>query len=408
MERWGEIWTSIKKNKLRTVLTGFSIAWGIFMLVVLMGVGTGLKNGTRAQFSEEAVHSVIIRSGHTSVEHEGLKPGRSIQFRNRDFNMIRDEIAGIEYATARWDMWQGFSVSYKSKSGTYTIRGVHPEHRFVENADIIRGRFINEVDQSEKRKTAVIDDKIRIDLFGEEDPLGQWIDISGIPFQVIGLFIDEGNENQNKAIYLPLSTAQLAFNQQDKISRIIYTTGDKSVEETQEMVDQTVAKLAEVHHFSKDDPKAVHVYNMFEEYERITKTLTGMQMFIMLIGLMTILAGLVGVSNIMIITVKERTHEIGIRKALGATPMSIIRLVLFESLVITSFFGYLGLLSGVLVLEITSRFITGTNAVFMNPEIDFATAIGALIFLVIAGALAGLVPARKAAGIKPVEAIRTK
>ncbi len=376
------------------------------MLVVLMGVGTGLRNGTKAQFRDEAIHSVVIRSGNTSLEYQGLRPGRKIQFRNSDLEMITSDVKGIEHATARCDNWSGFPVSYKSQASSYRILGIQPEHRFVQKTDIVSGRYINEKDETEKRKVAVLDEKIKADIFGDEDPLGKWISISGIPFQVVGLFRDEGSENQSTIVYLPLATYQVAFNQQDRISRIIFTTGDKSLKETQEMVQQCIQRLSEIHHFSPEDPRAIHVTNMFEEYERITKTLSGMQLFILLIGLMTIMAGLVGVSNIMIITVKERTHEIGIRKALGATPMSIMKLVLFESLVITSFFGYIGLLFGVVVLETASKFVQGTNAVFVNPEIDFKTAVGALVFLVIAGAVAGLVPSRRAAHIKPVDAIR--
>lgn len=406
MERWGEIWASIKKNKLRTALTGFSIAWGIFMLVVLLGVGTGLKNGTEEQFKDDAIHSIVIRSGLTSLEYKGLKPGRQIQFRNRDFDKVTHEVKGIERATARWDVWQGFVVNYGSESSTYSIRGVHPDHQFVEKTIITKGRYINDLDIKEKRKVAVIADQIKTDLFGEEDPIGKWINVSGIPFQVVGLFMDEGGENENKIVYLPLTTAQLAFNQLDKISRIIFTTGDKTLAESKDMERQSVKILADAHNFSPDDPKAVHVFNMFEEFERINTALSGMQLFIVLIGIMTILAGLVGVSNIMIITVKERTRELGIRKALGATPGSIIKLILTESLVITTFFGYLGLFLGVVTLEIASKALAGTDAVFTNPEVDFSTAVGALIFLVVAGTVAGLVPARKAARIKPVEAMR--
>jgi putative ABC transport system permease protein len=405
MERLNEIFESIRTNRLRTFLTGFSVAWGIFMLVILLGLGNGLQNGTRDKFKDDAINSISIRPGQTSLSHEGLLPGRTIRMRNDDYELIKKEIAGIDKISARVAQWRSFIVSYKDKSAAYRVRGVHPDHQFAEKTVIVKGRFVNENDIREKRKVCVINAIIKNELFGESKAMGEWISLSGTTCRVVGIFEDTGREGENGVLYMPLSTAQLAFGRADRIDRIVFTTGDANLEETQAMTAQALDLMSTKHHFSKDDPRAMHIRNNYEQYKRIANTIDLMKSFFWLIGILTIFAGIIGVSNIMLITVQERTKEIGIRKSIGATPLSVVSIIVQESLIITGLFGYLGLFFGVFLLELVAKFLPSTGAVISNPTVDFKTAIIALVVLIVAGGLAALRPSMKAAQIKPVVAL---
>ncbi len=405
MERLNEIFQSIRTNKLRTFLTGFSVAWGIFMLVLLLGLGNGLQNGTKEKFKDDAINSIWVSPGQTSLSHEGLLPGREIRFRNDDYNQIKNEIEGVEKISSRVAKWRTFSVSYKNKTGGYRVRGVHPDHQYVEKTIITKGRFINESDISDKRKVCVISEDIEKELFEGESAMGKWLSLSGTTFKVVGLFVDEGSEGENGVLFLPISTAQLAFGRADRIDRILFTTGDANLEETQRMANEVLMMMAAKHHFSPDDPRAVHIRNNYEQYKRIAGIIDIMKSFFWLIGVLTIFAGIIGVSNIMLITVQERTKEIGIRKSIGATPFSVVLLIVQESLLITGLFGYIGLFFAVALLELVAKFLPSTGAVISNPTVDFRTATIALGVLVIAGGLAALKPSLKAARIKPVEAL---
>jgi len=251
----------------------------------------------------------------------------------------------------------------------------------------------------------VIGDKVQVDLFGEEDPIGKWMTIAGVPYQVVGGFVDEGSEGENGIIYIPVSTAQLTNGGTNEIDVIIMTTTSNDLEETKRVAKEVTDLVASSHRFNPADPRALHVRNNFENYSRISDVLNLMKMFFWLIGVLTIIAGIVGVSNIMIITVKERTREIGIRKSVGATPRSIVVMIMQEAVLITGFFGYIGLFLGVFLLELAAKFIPSSGAVFTNPTVDFNTALAALILLIVAGSAAGLMPALKAARIKPIEAL---
>lgn len=405
IDRFNEIWTSISKNKLRTFLTGFSVSWGIFMLIVLLGAGNGLKNGTESQFADDAINSIWVNAGQTSLEYDGLPPGRRIQFTNEDYELLA-KMEGVDKISARMNRWQGFVVSYKDESSVFTIRGVHPDHQYVEKTIVTKGRYINQNDIDQKRKIAVIGRKVADDIMGDEDPLGKWVNVNGIAFQVVGVFKDEGNENENSIVFLPISSAQLTFKGERNISQVLFTMDTEDLEFSKWMAEKTKNELAAKHHFSPADPRAVFVRNNFANFERIMKSINLIQLFIAVIGFMTIVAGIIGVSNIMIISVQERTKEIGIRKALGAKPSNIIGMVVLESLFITALFGYMGFVFGVFVLESVTKFIPESAKGFSNPTINFEVAISALILLIIAGSLAGLFPARKAARIKPIEALR--
>lgn len=394
---------------MRTLLTGFSVSWGIFMLVILLGVGTGLENGYQKEFSDDAMNSIWLRSGQTAVPYAGMQAGKSIQLTNDDFNQLVKQLPGLEKASARWNKWSGFIFRNGPHAFNYTLKGVHPDHQYVEKTIVLQGRYFNERDITEKRKVCLISVDMESELFPEaRNALGSWVEINGISFRVVGIFKDEGNENENKVGYIPVSTAQLAFNGQDKVDQIIFTIGDKGLEASQKMAREAKAMLAQRHHFDPSDERAIYVRNNVEEFERFAGILRGIRLFIWIIGIMTIAAGVIGVSNIMLISVRERTAEFGIRKSIGAPPASIVKMVIGEAIAITAFFGYLGMVSGVALLEGIQPFIPTEGAIFSNPEVNFHIALYATALLIVAGSMAGLFPALKAARIKPVEAMRNQ
>lgn len=405
LDTWQEILETVRRNKLRTALTGFSVAWGIFMLILLLGSGQGLSHGIEYQFRDDAVNSIWVRSGQTSVPYKGLQPGRTIQFRNGDFDEIHRDVAGIDHMTARFYVRGTLTVSYGNENGSYDVRCVHPDHQYLEKTIILKGRFLDRLDLKEYRKVAVIGRLVERDLFKGGEAIGKYIKVNGIPFLVVGVFTDEGGEGEQSKIYLPISTAQRTFNGGDKLSMIMMTTGDASLAKTESMADKVRDILARRLDFDPKDERAIFVRNEFEQFERFASLMSAIRAFVWLIGIGTILAGVVGVSNIMMIAVRERTKEIGVRKALGATPASIVGLVLQEALLITSLAGYCGLVLGVAALELASGPLSG-NEMFRNPEVDLSIAGWAVVLLVVAGLVAGFVPARRAAAIRPVEALR--
>ncbi len=405
LDAWHEILATIRANRLRTLLTGFSVAWGIFMLVVLLGSGTGLEHGIQYQFRDDAINSVWISSGETSVPYKGLQPGRSIQFTNQDHDALAHQIDGVEHITSRFYLSGNVVVSRGSTYGSFSIRCVNPDHRYLEKTIVTRGRFLDNLDIREFRKTAAIGTRVASALFGSENPIGGYLKINGIPFQVVGVFSDDGSEGEQEMIYLPISTAQRVFNGANHVNQIMYTTGDASLAKTEQMAEETRETLAQRHTFDPNDDRAVFVRNNTEFFQRFVQLMGGIRAFIWLIGLGTILAGVVGVSNIMMIVVAERTKEIGVRKALGATPISIMAMVLQESVFITAIAGYIGLVLGVMVLELASGQLPSTGF-FIHPEVNLRVAIAATVLLVTAGAAAGAVPARRAARVRPIEALR--
>jgi putative ABC transport system permease protein len=406
LDKWQEIFATIKKNKLRTVLTGFSVAWGIFMLIILLGSGKGLENGFEKQFAQTAKNAVWIWSGRTSIAHNGMNPGRPIRFTNDDYENLKNNIAEREYISGRFNIWWGNQITYKNEIHSFGIRNVHPEFKYIENLEMTEGRFINELDVRNNRKIAVLSTLVRDILFKQEaeDALGKYILVNGIPFQVVGFFTDESqNENNMRLIYVPISTAQMVFSGGNRLHEISLTIDVNTIEEAKEAERNIRSRLAAVHNFNVDDKRAVGSWNTFESYMQMQTVFKGIRLFVWIIGIGTIIAGIVGISNIMVIVVKERTKEIGIRKALGATPMSVVSLILFESVLITTFAGYIGLVLGVGLLELLSGI---SSDFFTNPSADFRIAVSATVILILAGALAGFVPARRAAKIKPIEALR--
>lgn len=405
IDKWQEIFSTISKNKLRTVLTGFSVAWGIFMLVVLLGSGYGLENGVKREFMGDAVNYVSINSGVTSMAYKGMKPGRRIQFTNEDEDVLK-QVDNIESTSTRsYVFLQNNIISYKNEYGTFDMFAITPSYRDVESITVISGRFLNEKDITDHRKVVAIGRLVYEALFKEEDAVNKYIKLGGVPFKVIGVFDDPGQDRDLQRVYLPVSTAQRVFNMGNNIRTVCMNLTETDVAGSNEVVDKVRHDLAAKHKFNPEDLRAIGVFNSIENFRQFMDLFAGIRFFIWIIGTGTIIAGIVGVSNIMMIVVKERTKEIGIRKALGAAPWTIISLILQESILITAFAGYIGLVAGVGLLELVAKFLPAHDY-FANPEININIAISATLLLILAGAIAGYVPARKAASVKPVIALR--
>jgi putative ABC transport system permease protein len=403
-DNWQEIFQTIRKNKLRTFLTAFSVAWGIFILIVLLGAGTGLRNGAQSQFGNDAANSIWIEGGTTSMAWKGMKPGRNIQLTNTDYNSLHSNIEGIEYASSVYRHRQNEMITYKKEKGSFIVRSCQPEHCFLEKANVVKGRFINKYDIAECRKVCVIGLPVKEALFKDEDPIGKFINAGGTQFKVVGYFNDPGR-GDNDRIYVPVSTAQKAYNGKDYLGTIWFSTQTTNTDQSAQMVNEIRASLARRYNFDPNDMNAVGVFDNNVEYSRVMNMLTGIKLFVLIIGILTLIAGMVGVSNIMMIIVKERTKEIGVRKALGATPRSIVGQILQEAVFITSISGYIGLVSGIGLIELIK--MIGINSdFFKDPDVDFGTAIKAIVALILVGAIAGFIPAMRAARVQPVEALR--
>jgi putative ABC transport system permease protein len=388
------------------VLTGFAVAWGIFMLIVLLGSGEGLRHGVEHQFRDDAINSIWVSSGQTSKPYKGLQPGRRIRFTNDDYDEVTTRVDGVEYSSARFWIFGSQQINYRDQWGSYTIRAVHPGHAVLEKTQVVRGRFINDLDIRDHRKVVAIGSLVEDALFGDGPSIGEEIRVSGIAFKVVGVFEDAGSEGEREMIYMPISTAQRTFNGRNRVNQILYTTGDASVLESERMAGQTTDILAANHTFDPEDQRALFLRNGVEQFQKFVSMMNGIRIFVWIVGIGTLLAGVVGVSNIMLVAVQERTREIGVRKALGATPRSIVSLVLKESVLITAVAGYLGLGLGVAVLELVGRALPEESSFFRNPQVDLGTAIAATLLLVAAGTIAGYFPARRAASVQPVVALR--
>lgn len=410
---WQEIFSTIKKNKLRTFLTGFSVAWGIFMLMILLGSGNGLQNGVTQQFSNNSVNIMWLWTGETSMPYKGLKEGRQVKFNNDDYTFLNEKNEDLDKVSSRYYLPGNVLYTYKNEYGSFQTSSCHPALKEMEKVNITAGRFINDLDMKEFRKVIVIGDNIRKALFRDEDPLGKYIKLNNVPFKVVGISYDERRQEERTA-YIPVTTAQRIFNGADRVHSFALTTKMvKTVEEAEAITENVRQEMALRHNFDPKDKRAMGSFNMLTEYIRTMKIFQAIKIFVWIIGIGTLIAGIVGVSNIMLILVKERTREIGIRKALGASPSSVIGLVLLESVLITTVAGYAGLVMGVGIMEMINYFLEqmfatggGEGIFFRNPTVDFTTAVASTLILIISGALAGYLPARKAANVKPIEALR--
>ncbi len=402
LSNWQEIISTMKKNKLRSFLTGFSVFWGIFILVILLGAGKGLERGVMHNFSD-AKNSASFRGGQTSMVHDGLNVGRRIVLKDEDLELIKKKFPELGHLTGRIGMW-GSLINYKKEYGTFQVMGILEGYQHIESVKLVEGRLLNAIDMQQARKVALIGMKAKERLCKDENPIGEYIKIRGVPHKVIGIFTDV-HPGETERLYIPMTVAQKVFGSQQNVGNIAFTTGESTMEESKAIFEEVRNVLADKYRFDPKDTRALRGNNVLEEYKKTQAIFNGISWFVLVIGVFTIIAGIVGVSNIMIIVVKERTKEIGIRKAIGASPSSVVSLILQESIIITSIAGFLGLLVGVGLLEFISTGLPASDF-FRNPGVDFNVAISAAFLIIIAGTVAGYIPARRASRIKPIVALR--
>jgi putative ABC transport system permease protein len=409
-DRWGEVFDTIRRNKLRTALTALSVAWGIFVMIVLLGLGHGLNNGARFSFRRQATNAIFLSANKTSMPHAGYGIGRRITFDNRDYDRAK-KVEGIDHISGQYYIRGGgrfgggeMKVQRGVKSNAFGVNAVHPGAFYIGSNDIVQGRFLNDTDVTGLRKVCVIGRPVRNFLFGSENPIGQWINVGDVAFEVVGVYSDEGGEEQERQLSIPVSTAQLAFHGVDHLGTLMMTVGDSDAKQARAISDELIGQLASAHQFSADDKQAVRTFNTVEASEGFRLVFFAISVFVVVIGCGTLLAGVVGISNIMMIAVKERTREIGIRKALGATPSSIVAMIVQEAIFLTSIAGLLGLAAGVGLLGLIDRY--AEIELIRNPSVDIGVGVLAAAGLVFAGALAGFVPARAAARVNPVHTLR--
>ena len=410
-----EIFGTIKRNKLRTALTGFAVAWGIFMLIILLGAGNGLLNAFEQQSGNMAMNSFQIWPGRTSMPYQGLKEGRNIKLTEKELELTRQMTDHVTHASAILQQ-SGVILSYKQDNVSLQMTGAMPNYPETNGLKLKEGRFINRLDMKERRKVIVLHEKTVEMLLGDEksQAIGKHINASGIAYQIVGIYTTPMEEFSPTA-YLPYTTLQLIYNKGDGVGSLVFLTkgiDDMPSSETFEKEYRTA--ISKVKQFDAEDRSAIWVRNRFKQYLQQQTAIGILKTAIWIIGIFTLLSGIVGVSNIMLITVKERTHEFGIRKALGAKPYSILSLIIAESIAITTFFGYIGMIAGIAVTEYMNA-VAGEQVVdvgvvsatvFVNPTVDMHIAIQATLTLIIAGTLAGFFPARKAVMIRPIEALR--
>lgn len=403
-DRWREIFDTISKNKLRTFLSGFTVALGIFIFIILFGLGNGLKNTFQEFFLDDASNTIFIYPGKTSEPYKGFKANRRIEFKNEDLKEIDENFAFfIEYLTPR--ITRSALTRYKNESNTYPTRAVAPGHQFIEKTILMKGRYINPSDLEEKKKSAVIGRLVAKDLFKGEDPIGKYINIGTIAFKVIGIFQDDGGDNEERNIYIPYTTRQLIEKSNDKVDQIIVTFRKELGHAGALALEKSLKNyFKEKKSIAPSDPNGVYFQNLTDDLKQSQQFAVVLQLIVSFVGLGTLIAGIIGISNIMVFVVKERTKELGIRKALGATPISVIQMILQESVFITTISGYIGLFLGILVLENIG--LTLEEYFIKNPFIDFGTAFAATLVLIIFGAVAGYIPAKRASSIKPIVALR--
>ncbi|WP_086477016.1 ABC transporter permease [Arenibacter amylolyticus] len=403
-DNWKEIFDTIQKNKLRTFLSGFTVSLGILIFVVLFGMGNGLINTFDDFFGDDATNVLFVFPGRTSVPYKGYKSNRTIEFDNSDLEDIEKNLAMfVEYTTPR--ITRSALVKYKNESNNYTTRAVAPAHQYAEKTIMMKGRYLNEQDIINRTKYVVIGRLVEQDLFGSKNAVGEYLDVGGIAFKVIGVFQDEGGDNEERLIYLPYTTRQLIEKNTDKINQIIVGFKPEIGYVGAMALDKSLDRLLrEKKHISPEDQNGFFIRNVADQLKQNQQFARVLQIIVAFVAFGTIIAGIIGISNIMVFVVKERTKELGIRKALGATPKSVISSILLESVFITTISGFVGMVIGIAILnsmgdELEDYFIT-------NPYIDLTLAISATILLIVFGAIAGYIPAKRAAEIKPIIALR--
>jgi putative ABC transport system permease protein len=409
-DSWQEILGTIQKHKLRTGLTALGVFWGIFMLIFVLGMGTGLENSVLRDFGDRAKNVMYVWSERTTKPFKGFQPGRYPQLLLEDIIAIKQHVPEVEYIAPRLSM-PSTPVYYKDIGDRYEIRGELEDMIKIEALRLYRGRYVNALDVKESRKVAVLGKRTSEVLFGEEDPIGQYIRISGVEFRVVGIFgpiqIKPWTESDLEAVVIPLTCMYRTFGTGERVDYFACSADPRI--RVSAVEPKVKALLKERHIIAPDDPRGIGSFNLEEEYQSIITVFTGIKSFLWFVGIGTLLAGIVGVGNIMLITVKERTKEIGIRKALGATPGSIIGMVLTESILITAISGYLGLIAGTFLIGGVNYIMLSNNIEvenFYNPEVNLSVGLGAILLLITAGFIAGLIPARHAARVNPVIALK--
>lgn len=411
-DKWSEIWVTITRNKLRSFLTMLGVSWGIFLLIAVLGMGKGLQNGTLQGFDGWATNSMFIWTMRTSMPYEGFKRGRRFNFHNADIEAIKQKIEGVEVVAPRLQLggWRGANnIVYKNKTGAFNVYGDIPEIIKIEAVRILDGRFHNYKDQADARKVCVIGTKVRDILFEGEDPIGEYIKIQGVYFRVVGLHEPKASsdmgESKDAAIYIPFSTFQKAFNSLDMV-HWFSITGKPGVQ-VSEIQTEVKLLMAKRHKVDPEDPMAFGSWNMqdmFQQMNMLFIAIAGLGWFV---GILTLVAGVIGVSNIMMVIIKERTKEIGIRRSIGATPGNITSQIILEAITLTFVAGAFGLMAGIALLEgINSMEMEGDF--FAKPEVDLSVALVALAVLIVSGLIAGYVPARRALKINTVDALRAE
>ncbi len=404
LDRWHEIFQTISKNKLRTVLSGFTIAFAILLFTLLFGVGNGLKHSFEKSFARNAQNSIYINSGKTTKPYKGLQSGRKIQFRNDDTKFLNDKFENdIQFFSPSIERFNVQAV-YKGEQNRYWVAGVYPDYQPLEEAVIQEGRFISFIDLKEKAKVIAIGRMVEKDLFGNRSAMGKNINLDGISYKVIGVFSDPGGDRDERKIYTPFTTAQGIYKSNDELDYFGLTYNPKlSVDKALTFSNLLTKILKEKHNVDPRDQAAIRVFNFAEGAKKVQQFMMVLNVIILFIGIGTLIAGIIGISNIMVYIVKERTKEIGIRKALGATPKSIVGMIMMESIFVTAISGYSGLLIGVFALKALGKNLE--KYFIVNPSVETYVVVGATIILVIAGTIAGYLPAKRAARIKPIVAL---
>ncbi|MBQ5606221.1 MAG: ABC transporter permease [Prevotella sp.] len=413
-----EIWMAMKRNKLRTALTGFAVAWGIFMLIVLLGAGNGLINAQMSQMDRFLANSIMVGSGYTSKPYQGLREGRQITLNDADIALTETGFRGHVSEVGATLQRQQLTISYEGEYINSNVTGVYPNEMRINKLEILFGRFINSLDMRDKRKVVVLsEDDAKVLMKGSQEHLvGKFVKIGTSAFRVIG--VSKADQTSiNTSAYVPFTTMRSMYNEGNRTGNIQFAiSGLETLEENEDFEQQYRARVNANHQAAPDDEGALWIWNRYTQNMQMSTGVGIIRTALWIIGLFTLLSGVVGVSNIMLITVKERTREFGIRKAIGATPMSILRLIIAESIIITAFFGYIGMVLGVAANEYMNLTLGGKSidsglfemTIFSNPTVGIDVCLQATLVMVVAGTIAGLIPARKAARIRPIEALRAE
>ena len=404
LDLWREIFQSINMNRTRSLLSGFTVTFAILLFAILFGIANGLQNTFQEAFGTDANNSIIVYPGRTTKAHKGLQVGRRIQFKNEDREFLKEKYGDkVQFITSKVN--KSVNASFKGEKNTYQLRGISPEYMFIENNVVKEGRYINQNDLKHKTKVVVIGKKVEDELFFKETAIGKYINLSGIQYKVVGVFTDDEGDSEESIIYMPITTIQRVYGNNDLVD-LLHLTYNPEMNSTEALAfGVSIEKsLKEKFDVARSDQRAIRIRNMAQGTQQVDMMTTSLSIIILVIGFGTLIAGIVGISNIMIFIVKERTKEIGIRKALGASPRSIVSIILLESIIITAIAGYVGLLVGVGVLELATPVLK--DYFIKDPGVSNSLVAGATITLIVAGAIAGYLPAKRASQIKPIVALR--